>query len=80
MDKITSTWKRDGLSVDTDRADFALSLKTYRLRRGLTQAQLAEEWNTSRYTILRAEGAKPISWEVAYKLFAKLARALEEEK
>lgn len=69
----------NGLSVDIDRQEFALALKTYRLRVNLTQKQLAQLWGTNRYAIIKAETAKPISWELAYKLFAKLSNALRDE-
>ena len=71
--------KRQGLEIDINRQDFAMALKTWRLRQGLSQSQVGERWGCSRYTILRAEGAKNISWEHAYKLFAKLAGELEKE-
>lgn len=77
--KIKVDFKRDGIKMDTDREDFALALKTYRLRVGKTQRDLAKDWGTSRYTIMRAEAAKPISWMQAYKLFARLAEDLRAE-
>lgn len=67
------------LSVDINRAELALELRTYRLRQGLTQEELGARWGTSRYTILRAEAAKPISWEQAYRIYNKLARDLRQE-
>lgn len=73
------TPKRDGLDLNIDREEFALSLKTYRLRQGLTQQQLGERWGVSRFTIIRAERAKPVSWEAAYRLFARLSVALRDE-
>lgn len=68
-----------GLSIEIDRQEFALALKTWRLRQALTQKQLAERWQTNRFAIIKAEGAKPLSWEIAYKLFAKLSRELRNE-
>lgn len=68
-----------GLSVEIDRREFALALKTWRLRQGLTQRQAAERWGTNRYIIIKAEAAKDISWENAYKLFAKLSKELRDE-
>lgn len=79
MEKIATTAKRKGLSVEINREEFALSLKTYRIRQQLTQKELADKWEVSRWTLLRAEKAKPISWATAYLLFAKLSRALEDE-
>ena len=69
-----------GLSVEIDRQEFALALKTWRLRQGLTQQQVADRWDTNRYLIIKAEGRKAISWEHAYKLFAKLSKELRNEE
>lgn len=80
MENVTLSAQNKGLSVEIDRQEFALALKTWRLRMGLTQKQVGERWGTSRYTILRAEGAKPITWEAAYRLFAKLSNELKDEK
>lgn len=77
--KIKVNFERDGVKMDTDREEFALALKTYRYRTGKTQRDLAKEWGTSRYTIMRAEAAKDISWMQAYKLFANLAKSLKDE-
>lgn len=79
MEKIEAKMERQGLSMETDREEFAMALKTWRLRSGKSQAEVAQEWNCSRYTILRAERAKPISWMMAYRLFANLARELKNE-
>ena len=69
-----------GLSVEIDRQEFALALKTWRLRQGLTQQQVADRWDTNRYLIIKAEGGRAISWEHAYKLFAKLSKELRNEE
>lgn len=71
--------KANGLSIDIDRQQFSLALKTWRLRRGLTQQQLGERWGCSRYTIIRAESAKNITWEMAYRMFARLSEELQKE-
>lgn len=71
--------KQNGLTLDIDRVGFAMELKTWRLREGLTQRQLAERWGTSRYTILRAERAKDIGWTSAYRLFAKLSEEFRKK-
>ena len=76
---IKTEVKKKGLSVDVDRQDFALALKTWRLRAGLTQQQVAKKWGCSRFTILRAEAAQNITWETAYKLFARLSDELRRE-
>lgn len=80
MKKITAKMERQGIQMETDRETFALALKTWRLRAGKTQRQVAEEWGVSRFTIIKAETAKPIAWETAYRIFAQLSKALEEEK
>ena len=71
--------KDNGLSVDIDRQEFALELKKWRLRNELTQEQVGQRWGCSRFTIIRAEGAKPCNWETAYKLFNKLSKELQNE-
>lgn len=71
--------RQAGLSVDIDRQQFALALKTWRLRQSLTQKQVAERWEVSRYTIMRAEAGKDITWMMAYRLFSKLSWELRKE-
>lgn len=65
--------------MDADRQQVALAVKTYRLRRGMTQQQLGDRWGCSRWTIIRIEQAKNVSWESAYKVFARLSDELAEE-
>lgn len=79
MDQIKVEMKRDGLRMEADREEFAMALKTWRLRTNKSQDEVAHEWGCSRWTILRAERAKPISWMMAYRLFAKLAEELRKE-
>lgn len=79
QEKITLTMERQGLTMDVNRADFAVALKTWRVRNGLTQRQVAKTLGTSRYTIIRAENGKNISWESAYMLFCNLAKELRKE-
>lgn len=79
MEQIKAEAKQRGLEIDIDRETFAMSLKTWRLRQGLTQQQVGERWGCSRYTIIRAESAKGITWTQAYKLFAKLSEELRKE-
>lgn len=76
---INAKMERQGLRMETDREEFAMALKTWRLRTGKTQDEVAKEWKCSRYTILRAERAKAISWTMAYRLFAHLAEELRKE-
>lgn len=79
MEKISVKMKRKGLEMDINQQDFAMALKTWRLRQGLTQSEVGKRWGCSRFTIIRAERAKNVTWEMAYKLFSKLAGELEKE-
>lgn len=79
MKKIVVNMKVDGLEVDIDKKAFAMALKTWRLRQGMTQRQVGDRWGCSRYTIMRAEGGKNVTWEQAYRLFAKLSEELKKE-
>lgn len=79
MEQIKVEMKKAGLTMEVDSKDFALALKTWRLRQGLTQREVAQRWECSRFTIMRAEAAKQITWEMAYRLFARLAYELEQE-
>lgn len=80
MKKIKVEFKPQGLTMDADRQQFALALKTWRLRAGLTQKQVGERWGCSRYTIMNCETAKPVSWTQAYRVFAALAKELKDEE
>lgn len=79
MKKIEAKMERNGLTMETDVNTFALALKTWRLRQNLTQKQAGEKFGLSRFTIMRIEAAKPVSWETAYRAFAKLSEALSKE-
>ena len=79
MDNIKVEMKPLGLTMEVDRNEFALALKTWRLRHGYTQKQVAQKWGCSRYTIMRAEGGRDVSWEMAYRLFARLSDELRKE-
>ena len=68
-----------GVSMECDREQFALALKTWRIRNGMTQKQAGDLLGVSRWTIMAAEGTKKITWETTYKLFAGLSRELEKE-
>lgn len=76
---VTASMERKGLEMTTDQEQFAMAIKTYRLRHNLTQAQLGKQWGVSRYTILRAERCKTVNWTTTYRLFAMLAEALRKE-
>lgn len=79
MKKIEVKMEPNGLEMDVNRQDFALALKTWRLRRGLTQKQVGDAWGVSRWTIMRAESARDVTWETAYRLFARLSQELRKE-
>lgn len=79
MRKIEVKMERVGLTMDIDKEAFAVALKTWRLRHGLSQAQAGEKWGLSRYTIMRAESGKNITWETAYRMFARLSEELRKE-
>lgn len=65
--------------VGQSREEVGLELVKFRIRQGLTQAQLAERWGMSRYTIIRAEKGKPVSWKFTYNIAAKLSQELRRE-
>lgn len=79
MEEIKLTIKQAGLNMETDTQKFAMALKTWRIRQGLTQQQLADRWGCSRYTIINVERAKSVSWVTTYKLFNWLAEELRKE-
>lgn len=78
-EQIKVTAEPRGLEMEIDREKFALALKTWRLRQGLTQREVGARFGCSRETINRAERAKAINWMQAYRLFAKLAEGLKAE-
>lgn len=79
MRRIEVKMERVGLTMDIDKEAFAVALKTWRLRNGLTQAEAGKKWGLSRYTIMRAESGKNITWETAYRMFARLSEELRKE-
>lgn len=79
MKQIEVKFERKGLAMESNREDVAMALKTWRLRSGLTQTDVAKRWNMSRWTILRVESAKNVSWEMAYRIFALLSEELRKE-
>lgn len=76
---IKAQAKAKGLSVEISNQDFALSLKTWRLRNNLTQVDAGKILGCSRYTIIRVERAKLTTWELTYRLFCRLAEELAKE-
>lgn len=79
MKQIKVSMKAKGLTMECDRQEFALALKTWRLRAALTQSAVARRWGVSRFTIMRAEAGRSITWEMAYRLFNQLSHELENE-
>ena len=65
--------------MEADVEELAVSLKTYRLRQNKSQNDLANEWNCSRYTLMRMEAGKKVSWEMMYRVFNQLTAALQKE-
>lgn len=76
METIKTEFKQNGLSMEVDREQFAMALKTWRLRQGMTQKEVGKKWGFSRFTILRIEKAESVSWPTAYRVFAKLSQEL----
>lgn len=79
MKTIKVEMKPIDIHMEVDKKEFALALKTWRLRQGLLQREVAEKWGVSRYAIIKAENAQPISWMMAYRIFARLSDALKED-
>lgn len=79
IEKEQVQMKREGLTMQMDIEQFAMALKTWRLRQGMTQKELGAKWGMSRYTIIRAERGRNITWEFAYRIFARLSEELERE-
>lgn len=79
MKKVEVKIKENGLTMEIERDKFALALKTWRLRNGLTQIDAGRKLGCSRYTIMRAEAGKPITWTMAYRVFARLSKELIQE-
>ena len=79
MKDIKLEMKQQDLSMEVDRKQFAIALKTWRLRKNLTQREVGKMFGVSRYTIMNAENAKAITWEIAYRLFARLSQELRKE-
>ena len=77
---IKIEFQRVGTQLETDKEQFAIALKTWRLRNHLTQQQAGERMGVSRWTIMRAEAAKDITWECLYRVFAYLSVELQREQ
>lgn len=79
IEKIHATMTRRGLVMDANAEELAMSLKTFRLRQGLTQEQLAGRWGCSRWTIIRLEQCKRVSWETTYRIYNQLVKDMTKE-
>lgn len=79
METIKLELKPVGTKMEADQQQFALALKTWRLRNHYTQRKAGEIIGVSRWTIIRVEAAKDVSWESLYRIFAFLSKALQEE-
>lgn len=65
--------KPKGARMEADIEKFALALRTWRIRQGLTQRQAAAQMGVSRDSILRAENQRAVSWETMYRIFIHLS-------
>lgn len=74
MEQLIIKLERQGTDLVTNQEEFAVALKTWRVRNGLTQAELAAKAGLSRYTIMRVEKASRLAdWKTLYKLFNLIA-------
>lgn len=74
MKELVVTLKQEGTDLIANREDFAVAVKTWRIRHGMTQKELAAAAGISRYTIMRVENASnETSWITMYKLFNLMA-------
>lgn len=71
--------KRKGTELEIDRQEVGVELAKWRIRQGLTQQQLGEKWGMSRYSIIRAEKGKNVSWGFAYRIWSKLLQEMRKE-
>lgn len=69
-----------GLKMDIDRHHFAVALRTWRARAGLTQTEAGKIMGVSRWAILKLEKAQQTSWETAYKVFVILMDKLKAQE
>lgn len=77
--KIMAKADTISLKMEIERNDFAIALKTWRLRTNLTQAEAGKIFGVSRWAVMKMEAAKPVSWETAYRTFVILQSKLEKE-
>jgi transcriptional regulator with XRE-family HTH domain len=66
--------------METDAQELAVSLKTYRLRQGLSLPKLGDLWGVSRYSLMRIEAGKHVSWMMMYKVANQLIKAIQNDE
>lgn len=71
--------KRKGTRLEIDREQLAIELQMYRYRVQKTQQELAQEWNVSRYSIMRIEKGEHVSIGMLFSVYANLTEALRKE-
>lgn len=71
--------KRKGTKIEIDREQLAAELFMYRHKAQLTQQELADMWQVSRYSIMRAEKGDYISMGLLFTIYANLTEALRKE-
>lgn len=76
MEEMKIKFEPVGLKLETDKNHFALALKTWRLRHGYSQIKAGELCGVSRYSIMRAEQAKDLNWELLYRIMCGMAEDL----
>lgn len=67
------------ITILEDQKQLSQELKRWRARSGLTQSQVAERFNCSRYSIIRCEQSKHVGWLMTYRIAARLLQELREE-
>lgn len=74
MENLTIEFKPVGLDLETNAEHFAVALKMWRKRMGLTQEQAAKRCGVSRWTIIKCEKAvEPSKWTM-YRLFCRISQ------
>ncbi len=79
MENLTLTMKQVGPTLEVDREEFAVHLKMWRIRKGLSQIQAAKVLGLSRFTVIEIEKGRHVSMITAYRVFNKLAEELRKE-
>lgn len=69
----SEVFRQNGKDLElVNKNELALMVKQYRMLKNMTQKELGDMCNVSRYTIMRVENAQDITWMSAYKVFAKI--------